>query len=680
MRKTLISIFSIFIFFIVSGCGTSGSSTVTLSPMYSIISKQLTLNNGVLNIQAEISLKETNNKVTDVSFSNLDLNDSSCAISSYSITPMSNGNYSLDINYSSSCTDISNLYFNGTETANYIDGELKSVSQTFSFNIGKDFQSDYEALLNETSGTAPVLSKIILDPSNIKVVEGLSQSIRILTLDQNNKPISATLNINMPIDENNKIYGTFSTYTLTTDSNGEANVTYTAPNSLTGLNSEFNVTVSGDNNVNAKLQLVIQSSGSETNTTAVNYVINVTQPDKFVVDSEGSLIINIVEEDNQNSYIDNTNVYDVNVSVVNGLMFFNADKNETVYEYNSSSSKYINVYTGIYSGIETLNVKAKIFNGDKNVTVSQTVPIVIESGPIASISINYVSSSYDTTYGLFEDTYSIHAVDKYSNPARAGSKIVVGAIVGNKVWGNGGKIDFNITISKTEFTDTNGTLFTSVEDQDSVAVFANANRTDGSYLGGWIVDSKSSDNKTLYFTNDYNGTVVNALTYVIGNEKRNNSCTGGVAVADFDHQDGTYEIGDNGTTLLILRYDRYLVGKTVALYANSFQDKRIGVAMKRILWGTGVTGETKTCDATNATSKVNCLIQIGLSLNADSSFKLENTQTGGYDIECKDGGYTVNSSGTTTKTDCNGLMDLNITVDAGASCSIKWNRSVVYEY
>jgi hypothetical protein len=485
----------------------------------------------------------------------------------------------------------------------------------------------------------------------------------------------------MPIDDENRIYGTFNTYSVTTDANGEANLTYKAPESLDNLNSEYNVVFSSGD-VKAYLSLNIQTINNteDVNTSKTDYTITITQPDKFSVESDGSIIVNIVKQADENQYIDQNDVFDVNVSVTNNLLFFNEDKNITKQEYNQSSIKYIHAYTGKYSGIETLTVSAKIFDGEDNVTIYKEFPIVIESGPISSISINYVSSSYDDNTGLFEDIYSIHAVDKYSNPARAGSKIVVGAIVGKKIFSKTGKIQFNTATDRTEFSDSNNTItFTSVEQKDSVAIFADENRTDGSYLGGWIVDSKSSDDKTLYFSNEYNGSAIDALSYVIGNEKINNACTGGVAVADFNHKDGTYEIGEDGTTLLKLRYDRYLVGKTISIYANSYQDKRVGIAMKRILWGTGVSSNALVCDNSSGSSDINCSLRFTLTLKAgNGAFYLRNVTTGGYNIVCKNGNYKINGSDTTT--DCSGQMELNISVTGGATCTANWNGSVVYEY
>ena len=678
MLKKISILLIVAITFIISGCGGGGGSSITLSPEYKIKNYEFSRNGSILNVKSEITLEETNPKAKNVIFSNLAVSDSNCNIT-YSIKSNGNNDYLLDVNYSA-CDDISSLNLNFKETADYVDTELKSVSDSFTFNIGKELEENYQSQNTGVADNTPKLGKIILDPSTIIVVNGLSKTIHILTLSDDNKPISTTINIEVPVDSQNKSYGSFNTYTVTTDSNGEANVTYNAPDSLVGLGNDYNVTFSSDE-IKAYLQLIIQSDNSEdTNTTAKDYEFDVVQPSKFTIENEGSLIINIVESADNEKYIDKNYVYDVNVSVKNGLLFFNEDKNLTKYEYNLSASKYVPVYTGKYSGIETLTLSAKIFNGEKNVTITSEVPIVVESGPITSISINYVSSSYDTDTGLYEDTYSIHAVDKYSNPAKPGSKIVVGAIVGAKITSTTGKIDYDKTLSQTQFLDTSGITFNSVDVKDSVAIFSTSTRTDGSYLGGWIVDNKSSDNKTLYFSNDYNGTVTNNLVYVIGNEKRNDNCTGGVAVADFDHKDGTYEIGDDGTTLLKLRYDRYLVGKTIALYANSYQDKRIGISMKRILWGTGVTSDAKSCDNSKGSSKMTCYLQFTLKLNVGNNFTMQNTNIGGYTIECKDGNYVINTTGTTYKTDCNGHVELNITVDAGATCRANWNNAVVYEY
>jgi hypothetical protein len=663
--------------FFVAGCG--GGNSVSINPTYEFTSTpSMQYIDNKLNITGTFELNETNTNLQNVEFSNLSFSDTNNCEIQYNITPLGENLYSYEINYTS-CSDVSGLVLNGTETASYVDTDIKSISDTFTLNIGESlntYVTEFENnLTNELNST---VSKIILNPSELKVVSGLTQQIKILTVDSNNKPVSTTLSINLPIDSNNKLYGTFDKYTVTTDDKGEAVITYTAPDSLIGLESEYDVKIqSMDNpNIQTYLKLDIQNEASDNSSTVNTYVLSVIKPDKFTVSTNGNIVVNIVENGNENVYIDNDNVLDVNISSTNNLVFFDPDLTKTTYEYNASSSKTIEVYTSKYSGLDVLKISALVQDGDKKVVITQEVPITVESGPISSISISYVSSSYDADLGLYTDIYSVHAVDKYSNPAKPGSQIVVGAIVSNKENGSYGKISYDGT--ETLFNDETGKTFDNVEAQDSLAILSSDSRTDGSYLGGWIINSISADKKTLDLVGDYNGSAVDLLKYVIGNEKRADECTGGVAVADFDHEDKTYQIGDDGTTLLKLRYDRYLIGKTITIYANSYQDKRVGIAMKRILYGNGVNADTKTCDATEATSNVTCDLKITLSLPDGNGFTMQNTRIGGFDIECQNGGYKINSE--TLTTDCNGMVEISITVDAGASCSVTWDKSIVYEY
>jgi hypothetical protein len=301
------------------------------------------------------------------------------------------------------------------------------------------------------------------------------------------------------------------------------------------------------------------------------------------------------------------------------------------------------------------------------------------SGPISALSINYLSTNYDSDNGLFIEKYAVHAVDKYSNPANAGSKIYVGAVNGMKI-----KVDRNGTIGydsdndKTDFnvTDVNLTE-ANVSEDDTLIVLANKDRLDGSYLGGWTIKELVDDNQTT-LNEKYSGELTNLLNYVIGDEKRYDSCAETTRVIDFNSTDGSYEVNSNGIAYITAKYDPYLVGKTITFYANSDSKERVGVAIKRILFGTGIVDPgSLSCEAGD--DNKNCKLTFGFDLE-DSDEDLQNTLLAHTFVIETDNGGECNISYESSYTDCAGNYEVNVSVEKNNTCEVKWSNAVDYEY
>jgi hypothetical protein len=688
MRAFLKLIFLVGSMFLIIGCTETTDASNTgggnFNPTITISNADVEYSNGFINqYKGDLKIVENNLFYTTVNFSNITPSldsGSECNITNFSIsktTLKSGESASFTITTNNECANINTLILQTLEAANYVDTTNKTIQSTITFekdiNISKTVTSD------EDVG----VSSLVVSPSSFKVVDGLQKEITVITLDQNSNPVpSSKVKISVPVDANGDVFGSFDSYELTTGDNGQATVTYTAPDDIDSFEGNESVAFSVvDTSISKSVTLIFsQDVTDENETVAVDYEITMSVPNSIEVDNSGNIIVNIVESKNSENEILDNNVHEVNVtSLVNGFISFKGDGSEA-YEYNSTASKSITVYSAKTSGIDILRVSAYIFDGEKNVTITKDFPLTISSGPISSMSIVYSKTTYDGVF--FNDEYTVHAVDKFGNPANAGSKIYMGVVNGLRVDKDddelfvekNGTIDYDSSNDITEFNLTNtDSDFSNVEEGDNVVILAEANRLDSKYLGGWVIGTKVDD-KTLNFESKYFGDTTEKLTFVVGNENRYDGCEKTVKVADFDSADKTYTTDDNGNAKLTLRYDPYLIGKDVYIYANSYSDKRVGTALRKKLWGTGIpVPASLTCTAPDSGSKT-CTFDFVLT-PSDSPKVLQDVRIGGFKLS---GECTVKS--TDLLTECDGVVSITVDTPAKKSCTVQWNGSIQYEH
>lgn len=571
-------------------------------------------------------------------------------------------------------------------------GEIKDIK----ISTGNDVYANLTLVFPPKNDIA---TKIILSPSNIKVVDGLNQNIDILTLTNSNQPISAKVNIPVPFDSDGVLLGTFDSYSLETDTEGKASVIYSAPTDLSNLKGEKNITISTENGT-ASTTLTLDFSNIST-TSAKDYKIKLTPPNSIEVSNSGTIVVDIVEKDNEVNYINSINVNSVKLEIVNHLLSFDENNIKESYEYNSSSRKNIDVFSKYNSGIEIIKVTANIFNGESNVTISDSFPVTILSGPVSAISMVYNGTEYNAPF--FEDKYTLHAVDKYGNPAKKGTRINVGAISGVRKDYNDKylKVDKNGSLglgdnntSEFNITDSSYNLHTvqdkynNNEGSDTLIILANDERFSPLYLGGWIVEETKDNNTTLLLDGNFSSdkTETDKLSFVIGNEKRYNVCEQTYNVIDFDEQDKTYLLDDNGNANLIVRYDPFFVGHDIFLYANSISDQnRVGVSIRKKLSGTGINATNFICDGrkedTNCTKPIkitsagngNVLKDVEFNIN---NFSYKKVVIDNVTYSCNPIDFSIVNE----NTQCDGYVWLKIEVKQGDACEVYWNGSIPYEY
>ena len=547
------------------------------------------------------------------------------------------------------------------------------------------------------------VAKLLLSPNFIKVEDGLTQKIDILTLTNSNQPVSSTVNIPYPVDDNGQIFGSFDKYSVTTDTaTGKVSVIYSAPSDMEKLNGEKNISISTSENGISSV-LTFDFTKKSATSQAKIYKIKLTMPNALSVDNNGNIVVSIVENDNENNRINGDNVNDVNVTLLNKLTSFGNngnnytnDHNYTT-EYKNSSTKSISLHAKHFSGIEVVNVRANIFDGEKNTTISKNFPLTISSGPVSSISMVYNNSVFDQPF--YKDTYTLHAVDKYGNPAKEGTKIVVGAVAGVRKGGNGNflKVDnngvlsginedsseFNVTDNRYDLSTAHG-QYNNDEGSDTLIVLANEDRRSPLYLGGWLVDRVNSS-KTLTLEGSFlnTKTKTDKLSFVIGNENRYDKCTDSLVVVDFDEPSKTYTLDSNGNANLVVKYDPFFVGHNIFLYANTYMagGKRVGVS-KRVILG------SRNFIVVNDTTYGSAFYTYSNSDNTPHSsiekinFSLKDNMLPLKDLYFDDNSFTTKGDCTIKVTNdnytgCDGIIEANITTAPSKNCEIYWNGRII---
>jgi len=444
---------------------------------------------------------------------------------------------------------------------------------------------------------------------------------------------------------------------------------------------------SGNNNYKVKKEFDIEIGGGE-DFSNKKFKIDLISGKSFIVDSISKFTIEIKDSESD-EFIDDSYITNVTVSTSHGLIKFSSDNigdlndnySEDSFEYKSDKSKVIYAKTGKISGLETLKVNVILdINDSYEENISQEFTLAVVSGSPNTISLIYVDSSYEN--GLYSDRYRVQAIDKYGNPARAGSKIYVGAVSGliqddedKDIYVTGSSTSKGIIKKITngiEFSVSRSNYFENVSNYDTLVVLADENKLDSSYLGGWIVKDKI-DNSRLLLEGDFNITETSELLFLVGNEKRYDPCEQQPKSVDFDSEDNTYELQEDGTTYFILKYPPFMVGKDVYLYANSYDEKRVGVSMRKKLYGTGVSANSVTCADGGKCDKIT------FSLN-DSSYHLTLQELEALSNFSYSGDCDTSKLVTTVNTGCSGVVDLNVYADDNGSCTVYWDNSLPYEH
>jgi len=288
----------------------------------------------------------------------------------------------------------------------------------------------------------------------------------------------------------------------------------------------------------------------------------------------------------------------------------------------------IAIKMGDHSGTTEIRVTSTILlpNGNE-ANLTNSIPIVVIKNQTASIAMNSYGTHWASDLGLYVQQYVIHVVDKYGNKAKDGTYVSIGAINDPKLYTMGRNTSgtpINTTASLT--TDKQFTLETNDPDinlnkidiEDNVIILANRERNDPSYLGGWSIGTIDNSTKMTLF-DDYTGNAklnisnIDHLSFVIGDEERFNECYSTIANGAFYFPNGTTV--QDGIVKAEFRYQPYLVGKTVFLYANAVVDgEKIGISRRVPLTGEGLKPVTASCKNESNTTLPSCSVRVVMAL------------------------------------------------------------------
>ena len=288
----------------------------------------------------------------------------------------------------------------------------------------------------------------------------------------------------------------------------------------------------------------------------------------------------------------------------------------------------IAIKMGDNSGTTEIRVTSTITmpNGDE-ANLTNSIPVVVIKNQTASIAMNSYGTHWASDLGLYVQQYVIHVVDKYGNKAKDGTYVSIGAVNDPKLYTMGTDstgVPINTTASlttdkkfKLETTDPN-INFDKIDTQDNVVILANRDRNDPAYLGGWSINTIDNATEMTLF-DDYTGNQklniadVDHLSFVIGDEERYNKCYSTIANGAFYFPEGTTV--KDGIVKAEFRYQPYLVGKTVFLYANAVVDgEKIGISRRVPLVGEGLKPVTASCKNENNVTLPSCSVRVVMEL------------------------------------------------------------------
>ncbi|MEA1982522.1 MAG: hypothetical protein U9N39_03165, partial [Campylobacterota bacterium] len=431
---------------------------------------------------------------------------------------------------------------------------LKADGQNYLVTVGLNGTntSDQNVTLNVKRDTDGILTQLLLLPSEINILKSEEKkTLRILTLDANNVGVSSNVVIEQPnTDTNGTDYGSFDSLKITTDINGIADVNFTAPTNIDVLADtnktiivrdlatlkEANLTIFYEKNLNLNRDI---------------YEIGLTQNSDIAVDSSGELYVSIFKSNLPDTLIASEDVLEVNVTSVNFNSMVYFDENDLTsigLVYSGKAEQAFSLFAKQTSGVVVVDVSARINDGISEKVISGSFPVVINSGEMSSISMFLAKSVLDPDLNIYNDYYTVNAVDKYGNPVSAGTviqpKLINGVKVDSLELNGTGELKAGANAIFKDMT----ADFSTITTDDRLIVLPSQNVTDKSFFGNWDINDVNTTQKelTLFDKLDKNSTA--KLRYVIGDETRVVTANGSssIALANIQAIDGKYETNSKG--------------------------------------------------------------------------------------------------------------------------------------
>ncbi len=522
------------------------------------------------------------------------------------------------------------------------------------------------------------VDRLYVLPEKITVTENNQiVQVSLVSVNKDNVGVSTDVRIENPAIDGVD-YGSFDKSIVRTDANGRAVVTYMAPGDIANL-LERNITITEiSQNIQKTLTLQFKDTLDENGT---NYDISVVTPSKLSVDDHGIITVKINQLGKDNILIDPTQVLEVNVtSKFSNSLTFEGGQEKT--SYKGFAETDINIYSKQIAGVAIIQIDALINDGEKEVLLTKEIPVTILSGPVKAVSLFY-NGTTTTDNGLHINKYTLHAVDKYSNPAKEGLKVSPTLINGVKIYPRtSGVIQTNNSTTQFEDSAIDFTAQNLDVGNDRLIVLPDTIKIMPEYLGGWTIKEILSANQ-LGLEEQYDGNREDGLRYIIGSETRL-MIDGNPALAHIVDPTGRYVVDKDGTMQLEVRYDPVLSGHTVALGVYVSDVKRMGVAkVVGLRWGDYTSSEV-IIDNDGNTHDVT--LQLGIGGNSPQHLMDVDINPESIIIDPLKG-CELDSGASDFHTDRNGRILVVINTDGNTTnakqCTIRWNatnNSIYLEY
>lgn len=469
-----------------------------------------------------------------------------------------------------------------------------------------------------TDPTDPTVPSVTGDDVNLTIVLPVSATvlttnsqvvnIEVRVFDSFNNPYSeGTITKINPNDVlTGRDIGTFDTISAPLV-NGVAKFVYTAPSKLDSDTSNITFAFYHSSDSNTRVSYTFSINPAENQTVFSNYsIVPSNGSDKTMgLKSSKNISYTIVGDDTE--ALSDLSIVSIVVSSLNpSLATLKDSVGNSGTELNFTNNGFsINLQTNTKSGLVPIKVEAifKDSNGDEQSLV-EVFDIVVLSGPPTAMSLSYAESLQKSEYAKFVENWVLTVTDTYNNLVNTNPSISMGALVGyatsSATTSNSREyLFYNNAIGSATLSDANpDTLTTSANAFDNVnpeydkLVLFGGNGYRFKVFGKWDIDEIAASNK-LTLLDDYNGEDVSDLGFAVGNNFRNEVCSGNPVVANVYAKDGNNVLGSDGSMIIQVEYDYYLVGKDIILWSNlvgsdNRKDGRIGIARKVTLRGQGL--------------------------------------------------------------------------------------------
>ena len=599
MYKFILTLLPIFFFL---GCGESDNGSLgTDSTNYSL-KYNATATSISGDILFDMGTIPTNHTITLTSFI---VSVPECQVTSptSAITPTQiyftsdseQSNATLSLALDSVCSSSKLLINAKYKETSVIDGKTASYSKDVNYEL--DVQKT-----SSISNYTPALNISTLNVTN----NSQTTEVIVSVYDEFNRLASSgSVNVIYPsLASSGADIGTLSPTTATI-SDGKATFVYTAPANLNDANFTSAIEFYYNDDVTKTAKLTLNFSPEPNQLVNKNYEIKFTPQDnslKMSLEELKSFSVAIADTDG--AIVKDADINELNVSIENSYLATlknSTGATNTLFTYDVNNITAV-LQSKTLSGLVPLHVSVsfKDVNGDTKL-LNNLFNVIVESGPPTAISISYVDTDQDKTRAKFIERFAVSVTDKYFNPVNTNPSISVGAIVGyarNKNTRIYEDIDANATLNKDSL-ELNATYKIDMANND-IDINNDVLVTFGSGYtypasGVWSFTDFNATSIILAAA-QYDANETSALGYAIGRNFRQDACNlGDEWLGQVKVQDGALTLDSQGTAIVELSYDYYLVGKDVVLYINIIgQDNslnrklKIGEAKKHTLRGHGL--------------------------------------------------------------------------------------------